>query len=318
MNIKGFLKYVEIQTKLASVIPFIFGTVYTLYRYDNFRIKNFLFMFISLICFDMATTAINNYCDYKKAQEHGGYNYEIGNAIETFNIKISTAKAIIAVLLTLAVGFGVILTLNTNIIVLIIGAISFAAGILYTFGPIPISRMPLGEIFSGLFMGFIITFLSIYIHVYDAGILSLLYSDGILTININLLEIVTIFLISIPLINGIANIMLANNICDVEEDIVNKRFTLPYYIGKKNALKLFGTLYYIGFVDIACLAILKIVPVTCLIALLTLIPVKKDIEIFTNKPSKSETFSLAVKNFAIMNLAYIITALIAVLINIIK
>lgn len=315
LNIRGFLKYVEIQTKLASVIPFILGTVYTLYRYDDFRIKNFLFMFISLICFDMATTAINNYCDYKKAQDNGGYNYEIGNAIETFNIKISTAKAIIAVLLTLAVGFGVILTLNTNIIVLLIGVISFAAGILYTFGPIPISRMPLGEIFSGLFMGFIITFLSIYIHVYDAGILSLLYSDGILTININLLEIVTIFLISIPLINGIANIMLANNICDVEEDIVNKRFTLPYYIGKKSALKLFRILYYIGLVDISILAILKIVPITCILVLLTLIPIKKDIDMFTNKPSKSETFSLSVKNFAIMNLAYIITTAIILVIR---
>ena len=47
--------------------------------------------------------------------------------------------------------------------------------------------------------------------------------------------------------SGIANIMLANNICDVEEDIINNRFTLPYYLGKKNAFNLFkiSILYWI-------------------------------------------------------------------------
>ncbi len=50
------------------------------------------------------------------------------------------------------------------------------------------------------------------------------------------IEFIVICLVSIPMIVGIANIMLANNICDLEEDIANKRHTLPYYIGKKNAI----------------------------------------------------------------------------------
>ena len=114
-------------------------------------------------------------------------------------------------------------------------------------------------------MGFIILFLSVYIHIFDKNIISFMYYNNMLNININLLEVFYIFLISIPTMSGIANIMLANNICDVEEDIVNNRFTLPYYLGVKNAFKLFKILYYIGYLDIILLVLLKISPVLSLI-----------------------------------------------------
>lgn len=299
MSLSGFLKFVEIQTKVASVIPFILGTLYSLYRYETFNFQNFITMFVSLITFDMATTAINNYCDYRKAK----VDYEVKNPIIAHEIGNTTAVFIIFALVIIAVAFGIKLTLNTNIVVLLIGLISFAAGILYTFGPIPISRMPLGEIFSGLFMGLIITFLSIYIHIYDENILTLAYQNSILKININIFEVFYIFLVCIPAIGGIANIMLANNICDVETDIVNKRFTLPYYIGRKSALNLFKFLYYIGYVDIAVLVILGILPITSLLVLATLLPVNKNIKLFCENPSKSKTFVLAVKNFVIINVA---------------
>lgn len=313
LTLGGFLKYVEIQTKVASVIPFLLGTLYSVYRYESFNFKNFIMMFISLLAFDMATTAINNYYDYKKALKNGGYNYDVKSAIEEYHIKKSIAKIIIVVLVSIAIIFGILLTLNTNIVVLLIGGISFITGVFYTFGPIPISRMPLGEAFSGIFMGFVITFLSIYIHIYDAGILSLEYKSNILSININILEFIYIFFICLPLICGIANIMLANNICDLEEDINHKRYTLPYYIGKGSALRLFRVLYYIGYVDLLILVILRIAPITVLLVLLTFVVVNKNINIFCSNPYKGKNFVLSVKNFVIINLSYIIlTALILV------
>ena len=63
MSIGGFFKLVEIQTKVASVIPFLLGTIYALYRFDNFNLTNFLIMLISLLAIDMTTTATNNYLD---------------------------------------------------------------------------------------------------------------------------------------------------------------------------------------------------------------------------------------------------------------
>ena len=315
MTLRSFLQFIEIQTKLASMIPFIVGTLYSLYRYKSFNLKNFFIMGISLLAFDMATTAINNYIDYKKALKVNGCSYKDKNAIVKYGIKESTAISIIFALLILATFFGVLLTLNSNVVVLLIGAISFLAGIFYTYGPIPISRMPLGEVFSGVFMGFVILFLSCYIHIFDRNIISLIYANNMLNISINLVEIFYIFLISIPTMNGIANIMLANNICDVEDDILNSRYTLPYYLGKKNALKLFKILYYIGYLDIIILVLLKISPFTSLLVLLTIIPLNKNIKLFCEKPIKSETFVLSVKNFALMNITHILSLLIILIIS---
>lgn len=311
MTLKSFLLFVEIQTKVASVIPFMLGTLYSLYRYEDFEFKNFIIMFVSLITFDMATTAINNYFDYKKATKNVDYHWDIikvsNNIIPRYGFKETTAVAIILILVSIAIAFGVLLTLNTNIVVLLVGMVCFIAGILYTFGPIPISRMPLGEIFSGMFMGFVITFLAVYIHVFDENIVALTYANNVMGLNINLIEIFYIFLISMPLIGGIANIMLANNICDVEEDIINKRFTLPYYIGRPKALKLFRSLYYLGYVAIVISAVLRVAPISILLVMITLIPVNKNINTFSNKPVKSETFVLAVKNFVIINVAYVLS-----------
>jgi 1,4-dihydroxy-2-naphthoate polyprenyltransferase len=306
LTFKSFLQFIEIQTKAASVTPFALGTLYSLYRYRSFKPLNFIIMFISLFAFDAATTAINNYIDYKKEAKPAGYNYESKNAIVRDGIKESTALTVIFTLLTIAIVSGIILTLRTNIIVLLVGIISFFVGIFYTFGPVPISRTPFGEIFSGGFMGFIITFLSIYVHVYDQGIVSLEYNNYFLNLSINLKEIFCIFLFSIPLIAGIANIMLANNICDVEEDIINKRYTLPYYIGREAALTLFAALYYIGFIDILVMVMLKFVPSISILALITLIPINKNIRLFRERPYKGETFVLSVKNFLIMNLSQIL------------
>lgn len=313
MTLSSFLKLVEIQTKLASVIPFVLGTLFALYRYNSFKFENFIIMFISLLTFDMATTAINNYFDYKKEKELIRENCKSENIIINARIPEKTASFVIFALLTIAVIFGVLLTLKTDIILLIIGVICFIVGILYTFGPIPISRMPLGEVFSGFFMGFIILFLSIYIHIYDSALVTLMYTNNILSLSLNVVEILFIFLVSIPLVTGIANIMLANNICDVEEDIKIKRFTLPYYIGRENALKLFKILYYVGYADIVILVLLKIAPVASLLVLTTLIPVNKNIKLFINNPSKKETFVVSVKNFFIINFSHIIVMTITLL-----
>jgi len=302
MRVSSFLKLVEIQTKVASVIPFALGTAYAVYRFNQFNVKNFFLMFISLISFDMVTTAINNYLDYKKANKTYGYGYESHNAIVRDKLKESDVVMTIFALLLTATAAGFMLYLNTNIVVLLLGMVSFLVGILYTFGPVPISRMPLGEIFSGFFMGFIIIFISTYIHVYNTDLVNILYEQSSLLIKINVKELILIFLVSLPAVVGIANIMLANNICDVEDDIENKRYTLPIYIGRDKALNLFRVLYYIAYVDIMLLILLKISPVFSFLILLTIIPVYKNIKVFMNKQTKKDTFVTAVQNFVLMNI----------------
>jgi len=174
--------------------------------------------------------------------------------------------------------------------------------------------MPLGEIFSGFFMGFVIIFLSVYIHIIDANIFAITIDNYMLNINVDLRELAVLFLIALPATLGIANIMLANNICDIDDDLENKRYTLPIYIGKGKSLTLFKSLYYIAFIDIAVLLALGILPYIAAPALLTLIPVKKNINIFMNLQTKKDTFVVSVKNFIIMNASMIVLLLVNVVI----
>lgn len=315
MSIKSYFKLVEIQTKVASIIPFLLGSLYALYRFKTFNILNFALMFLSLICVDMCTTAINNYMDYKKANRRYGFGYESHNAIVRDNIKESTVVATILTLMALAILFGILLFLKTNYVVLLLGIFSFIIGILYSFGPVPISRTPFGEIFSGGVMGFIIPFLAAYIHVYDLNIINIFLERGVLRFDMNVVEVFNILLISMPSIVGIANIMLANNICDMEDDLENKRYTLPIYIGKDNALKIFKALYYIGYLAIIILLLLGTAPIVSLLNLGTYIIINKNIKIFYEKQSKKDTFVIGVKNFVIMNAVLVITIAIGALIG---
>lgn len=315
MSIKSFLKLVEIQTKVASIIPFLLGTFYALYRFNTFNPGNFLLMFVSLICIDMATTAINNYQDFKGANRKYGYGYESHNAIVKYKLKEWTVLATIFILLITAVIFGFVLFLRTNLMVLILGGISFIIGVLYSFGPIPISRTPFGEILSGAFMGIIIPFIAVYIHVFDQNILSIALQGGILSLKINMLEVLYVILISMPAAVGIANIMLANNICDIEDDAENKRYTLPIYIGKDNALTVFKVLYYIGYIALIILLVIRVAPVISVLALCTFVMVNKNIRLFYEKQTKKDTFVLSVKNFVVMNVALVLTIALAVIIN---
>jgi len=307
----NFLLFVEIRTKLASVIPFLLGTCYALYRYESFSLMNTLIMFISLLTFDMATTAINNYFDYKKATKLNNGDAETSMAI-VGGIAERHARYIIFSLLTVAVTAGMTLVYHTDIMVFLVGAVSFLVGVFYTFGPVPLSRMPLGEVFSGFFMGFVIFFLAVYVHIFDLGISTIMLEGSRLIVTVNIVEIINIFLLSVPAMAGIANIMLANNICDIDEDIINRRFTLPYYLGRDNSLSLFKALYYIAYADILLIVILGLAPKLISLCLLTLIPVQKNIRVFTDNPLKNSTFMLSVQNFFLMNFTHLIFLLLSI------
>lgn len=315
MTISSFLQLVELRTKVASVIPYLFGTFYTLYAFDTFRPKNALLMFLSMIIFDMTTTAINNYIDYKKAIKKDGYGYEVHNAITFHGLNIKTVRYLIYGMLFISALLGIILALNTDIVVLLLGILCFAIGVLYTFGPLPISRTPFGEVFSGITMGLVLTFISIYIHIFDQNIISFSFASNTFLMTFNFKTLLSIGLVCMPLITCIANIMLANNICDMEEDFPNRRFTLPIYIGKEKALILWKYLYYFAYIAIFAGILLKVLPLVSAFTFITLIPVMKNIRLFEAKQFKGETFIYAIKNFMILNLTYILTMALALFFN---
>ncbi len=315
MKLSSFFKLVEIRTKVASIIPFIIGILFSFYRYDRFRPEIVFLFFISMICIDLATTAINNFMDYKRAIKKDGYNYEEHNAMVRDDISEKTAITAISILLFIGAIFGVLLFLQTDWVILVVGFISFTIGVFYSSGPLPIYRTPLGEVFSGVMMGGFIFFITVYIQVYDTGIITASFNESILNFSFDIKELVIMLLTSLPLIFMISNIMLANNICDIEDDIVNLRYTLPIYIGKKLALKLYFLLYLFSYLVIVFGVIMNVLPVFNLLVLITLIPIVKNIKEFFRKQDKATTFVLSVKNFIIISSFWLISFLISIIIN---
>ena len=312
MSIRTFLKLVEIETKIASVFPFFVGLLFVIYRYETFQLMNTLIFFGSMLLFDLTTTAINNYMDYRKAISQDYRNER--NIIGQKAIPEHTVIITILSLLMVATSLGIWLVFRTDLLVLLIGMVCFAIGIFYTFGPIPLSRMPLGEVFSGLAMGFGIVFLVVYVNAFDQGIANLIWDGRFISFSADLILLLEIAWISLPCIFTIANLMLANNICDLEDDIANNRYTLPFYLGKRYAIWLFNGLYVGSFLAILTAVLFNILPMVMLLSLFVVIPVYRQVLQFNRKQVKSETFQVAVKNLVLVNGAVLTMLVISVMV----
>lgn len=281
--IKNFLDYVELRTKITSFFAFLMTIAYLVYKGNEIKSDLTIIFFLAMFLFDMTTTAINNYIDSKDDPSNRHYNK-------------GTALSIIIILLSISSGLGIYLAYRTDIIILLAGGMCFIFGVLYTYGPLPISRQPLGEVFSGFFYGVMIPFIIIYMNTPAGGLLHLGYSLEKVSIELKVIPLLTLLLFAVVPFCTTAAIMLANNICDVEKDIKVKRHTLPYYIGVK-ANYLFAALYYVSYVAILLMVILKVLPLTCILTFLTFPMVQRNIMRFLKQQEKSVTFVLSIKNY---------------------
>ena len=308
---KDIIELVELRTKIASVIPFVIGLLYSVWTFGNFNVVNMVLFFIGMVCFDMATTVMNNLMDYVKAKNETYRQEE--NIIGTSSLTVKQATMIFGSLVGVATIIGILLVVRTNIILLFVGTLCFVIGIFYTFGPIPISRMPLGEVLSGVTMGFGIFWIVIFLNAPEASFAWMGLEEGMLVVRLAILDHFKVALLSLPLVCTIANIMLSNNLCDLETDITNHRYTLVYYIGKQMALKLYQGLYLISFVAMVLAVVFRIAPILMLGTLVVGVPVYKNIQLFIQKQEKRTTFALAIKNMLMIHVVQMVLLVISVI-----
>ncbi len=284
--IKRFLSYVEIMTKITSTFAFLITIALLVYMGQPIKWDLTLLFFAAMLLFDLTTTAINNYIDTR-------------NNHQTLQFKRSTAFIIICVLFSISAALGLLLAAQTDIVIFLAGGLCFLCGVFYTYGPVPISRQPLGEVLSGAFYGLLIPFIILYINLPAGTFLSMNVNFETIFLKFQVVPLLSLMLFSVVPFCTTANIMLANNICDLEKDIAVKRHTLPYYIGKK-ALYLFAALYYATYLATIAMVIFDILSPVCLLSLITIIPVQKNISIFFQKQEKETTFLIAIKNYIII------------------
>lgn len=286
--VKNFLSFVEISTKIASVFPFLVGTGYALYHYGTLQLLPTLVFFIAMLLFDMTTTALNNHVGQRQSGKKPHYSTPV-SLFFIFSMGLG------------ATVLGIYLVTLSNLSVLLVGMLCFATGVIYNYGFIPISHTPFGELLSGGVMGICIPFIAVEI---NHPMSHIAFAGFEVTASLQWLEALSLGIVAMPLILCIANIMLANNICDVEEDTQVGRYTLPFYIGKGHALQLYRLLYYGAYGFILLSAVLGLAPLWCLLSLLLLPQVHKNIGRFFQLQDKRSTFAIAIVNFLLILVPY--------------
>lgn len=285
MTIPVFLELVEIKAKTASIFPFLLGACYSWFNYRSVHLGLLFLFFVAMFIFNMSVDILDNYNDYRHATEVHDYKQKtniIGR--EHLSLKLVSRLMMGMIVVSAAIGFGLAYVVGWPLLVM--GGLCYLVGIFYSSGPRPLSSLPLGELFSGPTMGFMITLICVYINTYQ------LFSWDAATLG-------GILLVSLPNTLWISNLMLANNICDLDEDEKNKRYTLVHYLGKERSVRLFIVMNVIAIIALVAAVGFKITPWTVLLSLLALPIIIKQVSIFWKRQVKKETFICAVRILAV-------------------
>lgn len=294
-TLQKFKALVQIQTIIISALPYIIGSVMASYYYHNFNLVYSLWLFLAVICFHLAVNGHNQYTDYTRYKQNHITSYN--NILEKFNITKSWARKIIIILTLISAIIGITLSIKVGWIILLIGILSYLIGYCYSGGPYPILKTPFGEPASGITMGYNITFLGLYINIYNVHPFdNFFWAKAIIVAG--------------PAIFVIANVMLANNICDVAEDVKIGRKTLPYYTGRKTALTILCGYYVLAYIFLILGIVLKYLPVITLGSLLTIPLVYHTTKTFVKNPHKESTFTGILVNVLLVLISEIIFSLV--------
>ena len=293
--IQKFNALVQIQTIIISALPYIIGSLMASYYYHHFDLSYCLWLFLAVISFHLAVNGHNQYTDYLRDKKSHVTSYN--NILEKFNISRNWARNVIILLTLVSATIGIILSFKVGWIILLIGFFSYLIGYCYSGGPYPILKTPFGEPASGITMGYNITLLGIYVNIYNIHPFdSFFWAKAII--------------VACPAIFAIANVMLANNICDVEEDVKIGRKTLPFYIGRKNALIVLCIYYVLAYIFLILSVVLHYLPTLAFGGLLTIPLVYRSTRTFVKDPHKETTFKGILMNVLLVLVSEIIFSLI--------
>ena len=294
MKPKVFLEFVEFQSLVASVLPFTLGLLYVWYNYHAFNLLHSVLFFIVIELMHMAVNANDNTQDFVHAKDEKTFK-QLTNVVGHYHISLRLAITVIVSLSAGAaiIGLGLLkLTWGSSSwIFLGMGIIGFLVVYFYAGGPLPISNTPFGELFSGITMGYVIMLAAVYVNLAPARQLSWSLAGNVL-------------LASGLAVFAIGNLMLANNLCDYEEDKLNERRTIVVLLGQRVMLWAWNIGYALGYVCMVAAVLVGTLPKLTLLALLIVPVVIKNNRQFGAVMVKSKSFVLAVKNCILITISF--------------
>ncbi|WP_312469820.1 1,4-dihydroxy-2-naphthoate polyprenyltransferase [Neobacillus sp.] len=235
------------HTLTAAFVPVLLGTALAL-RNGKIHFGLFFAMLIASLLIQAATNMFNEYFDFKRGLDTE-HSVGIGGTIVRDGIKPKTVLNLAFGFYGIALLLGVYICMYSSWWLAVIGLICMAVGYFYTGGPFPIAYTPLGEIFSGFFMGMLIILISFFIQTGTVDSTSIL--------------------VSVPSMILVGMIMLSNNIRDLDGDKENGRKTVAILLGKKRAIHLLAGMFTFSYLWVLVLIISGVAPVWTAIVILS-------------------------------------------------
>ncbi len=208
------------RTLPAAIAPVLVGTTAAIYATsgDRFRVGAFAAALLGSVFIQIGTNLANDYSDAKRGADSVD---RLGPVRVTAAGLVAPQRVLVAtwVAFAVAIGCGAYLTAVAGPLILVVGLLSIAAGVLYTGGPRPYGYEGLGELFVFLFFGLVAVNGSYYVQLERL--------DGLpfgLSISVGLL---------------VSSILVVNNIRDIETDARVGKRTLAVRLGRERTRTLY-------------------------------------------------------------------------------
>jgi 1,4-dihydroxy-2-naphthoate octaprenyltransferase len=220
-----WLMAARVRTLPAAVAPVLVGTALAIHDgdFDGFA---FACALLGAIFIQVGTNLSNDYSDARRGADAedrlGPVRVTAGGLVPPRQVLHATYVSF-----GLAVACGIYLIVVAGPVLLLIGAASIVAGVLYTGGPRPYGYEGLGEVFVFLFFGLVAVTGSYYVQIQD-----LPWEAFALAVPVGLLA---------------AAILVVNNVRDIDSDRRAGKRTLAVRLGRERARTLYGVMVYAAF-----------------------------------------------------------------------
>ncbi len=237
----------------AVIVPSLLGTAIAWYRTGKFYWQYFLLATLAVVFINAGTNLTNDYFDHQSRSDDinreatpfsGGSRVIQENLISPGRIYRTSL-----IFFGLAALIGLYLTFARGLLVLVIGILGVLSGYFYTASPIRIGYRGWGELVAGLNCGPLVVAGAYYVQAQTLSLEALF--------------------ISIPVGLLIAAVLYINEFPDHACDKVAGKNTLIVTMGRERARKGFYSLLLGTYLFIILGTILRIVPWTVIVSLLT-------------------------------------------------
>jgi 1,4-dihydroxy-2-naphthoate octaprenyltransferase len=224
--VRIWLMAARVRTLPAAIAPVLVGTALAGYQHV-FHPLRFVAALLGAVFIQVGTNLSNDYSDARRGADAedrlGPVRVTAGGLVPPRRVLVATYVSF-----GVAVLFGAYLIAVAGWELLLVGAASILAGVLYTGGPRPYGYEGLGEVFVFLFFGIVAVAGSYFVQVKHLSWEA--------------------FALAVPVGLIAAGILVVNNVRDIDSDRRAGKRTLAVRLGRARTRLMFAVVVYLAYV----------------------------------------------------------------------